>query len=337
MRRDVSKTMVALLLVSTMRLLGRNALAENRWGANYFPNVELTTQEGKTVRFYDDLLKGKIVVIDLIYTHCKDMCPLETARLAQVQKILGDRVGKDIFFYSISIDPKADTPEVMKAYADKFHAGQGWLFLTGKKEDIDLVARKLGLSSLTDKDSKDGHKASLMIGNEPAGTWMRNTATDNPKFLANQIISLLGDWKRDRLGGKSYAEATPLTRSGQSDYLFAGQHLFQVRCAACHTIGHGDRIGPDLKGVTRARDRAWLRRFIQFPNVVLDEKDPIATALYNKYQQVQMPNVRLGDQDVDALIAFLEAQGSAADKGGAAGQGSSSQVTGMLSDGPGAK
>src|SRR5437899_10033968 len=82
---------------------------ESHWGANYFPNVELTDQYGHKLRFYDDLLKGKIVVIEQFYTHCIDICPLETARLVQVQKMLGDRVGKDIFFYSISIDPKRDT------------------------------------------------------------------------------------------------------------------------------------------------------------------------------------------------------------------------------------
>ena len=84
------------------------------------------------------------MVIELIYTHCVDICPLETARLAQVQKMLGDRVGKDIFFYSISIDPTRDTPEVLKAYAEKYHVGPGWTFLTGKKEDIDLISKKLG-------------------------------------------------------------------------------------------------------------------------------------------------------------------------------------------------
>jgi protein SCO1/2 len=104
--------------------------------------VPLVTQDGKTVHFYDDLLKDKIVAIDLIYTHCVDSCPLETARLAQVQQLLGDRVGKDIFFYSISIDPKRDTPEVLKAYAEKYHAGPGWLFLTGKLADIELISKK---------------------------------------------------------------------------------------------------------------------------------------------------------------------------------------------------
>jgi protein SCO1/2 len=90
------------------------ALDNTRWGPDYFPNVELTTQDGATVHFYDDLLKGKMVVIELIYTHCVDACPLETARLAQVQRLLGDRVGKEIFFYSISIDPEHDTPAELK-------------------------------------------------------------------------------------------------------------------------------------------------------------------------------------------------------------------------------
>src|ERR1041385_8091038 len=98
------------------------AAYENQWGANYFPNVELTDQYGHKLHFYDDLLKGKIVAIEQFYTHCIDICPLETARLAQVQKMLGDRVGKDIFFYSISIDPKRDSPEAMKEYADTYHA-----------------------------------------------------------------------------------------------------------------------------------------------------------------------------------------------------------------------
>ncbi|HEV8181552.1 MAG TPA: SCO family protein, partial [Candidatus Angelobacter sp.] len=125
---------ITFVLAGALAILwGRPVLADSRWGANYFPNIELTTQGGKTVHFYDDLIKGKIVAIDLIYTTCQYSCPLETARLVQVQKMLGDRVGKDIFFYSITIDPKNDTPAALKAYAEKFHAGPGWTFLTGKK------------------------------------------------------------------------------------------------------------------------------------------------------------------------------------------------------------
>ena len=80
------------------------------WGKDYFPNVDLVNQDGKTLKFYDDLIKDKVVAINFIYTHCGDSCPAETASLKRVQALLGDSVGKDVFFYSISIDPDHDTP-----------------------------------------------------------------------------------------------------------------------------------------------------------------------------------------------------------------------------------
>lgn len=272
--------------------------ADGRWGANYFPNVPLTTQDGATVHFYDDLLKGKAVAINLIYTQCKDECPLETARLVQVQRLLGDRVGKDMFFYSISIDPNRDTPEVLKAYAEKFHVGPGWLFLTGKEEDIKLVAQKLGLSRRGDAASRDGHSAILMIGDEGSGQWMRNSAVDNPRFLATTIKKFFGRWN-DRNAGKSYAEARPLQ-------LDKGSYLFRARCAACHTVGEGDGVGPDLLGVTTRRDRAWLTRWLAAPDQMLAEQDPIASELLARYKNVPMPNLGLGEGDVAALIEYME-------------------------------
>jgi protein SCO1/2 len=270
------------------------------WGPNYFPNIELTTQDGKKVRFYDDLLKGKLVVVDLIYTSCDFSCPLETARLAQVQKLLGDRVGKDIFFYSISIDPKRDTPAKLKAYAKKFHVGPGWLFLTGKKADIDEVSKKLGLYTSSDIN-KDGHATSLMIGDVPNGQWMRNSAVDNPRFLATQITEFL-HMNQDMTTGASYAQAAPISITHK------GQYLFSTRCSACHTIGGGDRVGPDLIGVTNVRKHDWLTRFIQSPDRVLAAKDPVATALFRKYNRIVMPNLQLGPDDVQYLINYLALQ-----------------------------
>ena len=129
----LSKRLINLLGILVILLAGSLALLAGRVSPDHFPNIELMTQDGKKVHFYDDLIKDKIVAINLIYTHCQYSCPLETARLAQVQRILGDRVGKDIFFYSISIDPEHDTPAELKAYAEKYHAGPGWTFLTGKK------------------------------------------------------------------------------------------------------------------------------------------------------------------------------------------------------------
>lgn len=283
------------------------ALAENRWGADYFPDVELLTQEGASVRFYDDLLKGKSVAINVIYTRCKDECPLETARLVQLQRRLGERMGKDIFFYSISIDPSYDTPKVLKAYAEKYGVGPGWLFLTGKPEDIKLVTKKIGLSRGSDSANKDGHTASLMVGDVGSGQWMRNSAVDNPQFLAVTIGNFLG-W-RDPKQGKSYAEARPLN-VGQGEYLFGS------RCSACHTIGKGEKIGPDLAGVTVRRDRKWLARYVQQPERLLAEGDPIATKLFEKYHHARMPNVKLGAADVAAVLSYLESRDRASPASG---------------------
>ncbi|PTR14175.1 protein SCO1/2 [Nitrosospira sp. Nsp2] len=293
----------------TVLLAAGTAGASSRWGEDYFPNVPLITQNGEVIRFYDDLLKDKAVVINLIYTNCKDRCPLETARLGQVKRLLGDRVGTDIFFYSISIDPEHDTAEVLKAYADSFGAGPGWLFLTGNEADIKLISKKLGLSSINDSADRDGHLPSLMIGEASTGQWMRLSAVDDPRFLATKISTFLSDWNNSQGTGKSYSAARPIQG------LDAGSYLFRTRCSACHTVGQGDGLGPDLLGVARVRDRAWLARFIKTPEEMLAEKDPIAMELFIRYRGVRMPNLRLGDGDVETLIQYLETQTVAHESG----------------------
>ena len=296
-------TAVALLVGAVAALSIGVAVAGTPWGADYFPNVPLITQDGTIVRFYDDLLKGKKVAINLIYTSCKDECPLETARLVQVQQLLGDRVGKDVFFYSISIDPTRDTPEMLKAYAEKFHVRPGWLFLTGNEDDIKLVAKKLGLTRRRDALTRDGHSASLMIGDEAGGQWMRNSAVDNPRFLATTIGNFFG-WT-SRQPAKSYAEVSSSRMPEKREY------FFQSRCGACHTVGNGNGVGPDLAGVTTRRDRAWLTRYLAEPDRVRAEGDPIAMALFAKYKNVPMPNLRLSGIEVAGLLSYLETHAAA--------------------------
>ncbi|HYV67770.1 MAG TPA: SCO family protein [Myxococcales bacterium] len=274
------------------------AVAGGRWGAEYFPNVPLTTQDGKVLRFYDDLLKGKSVVINLIYTRCTASCPLETAKLAQVQRLLGDRVGKDVFFYSISIDPAHDTPEALKAYAQRFHAAPGWLFLTGKDEDVRLVSKKLGLSSPTDAATRDGHQPALMVGNEASGEWMRNSAVENPKFLAAMMSDFFG-WRNGK-PVRTYAAPVAIPQAGK------GEYLFNTRCAACHTIGKGDGLGPDLLQVTAVRERAWLSRYIAKPDEMLAEGDPLAVELFGRYATGHMPNLGLKTEEVEAIVSYLD-------------------------------
>ncbi|PYR88219.1 MAG: hypothetical protein DMF84_28925 [Acidobacteria bacterium] len=307
MQRTIRSLVLArIAAVATLWLTAASpAAAQNsHWGANYFPNVTLTTQDGATVHFYDDLIKGKIVAINLIYTTCTFACPLETARLAQVQRLLGDRMGRDVFFYSITIDPEHDTAAVLKDYAAKFHAGPGWLFLTGKQADIDLISKKIGLYSAPNPANPDGHTPNLLVGNEVTGQWMRNSGVDNPKFLARTIGDWLNSWQNPRKDLKSYAEAPPIT-------LDRGEYTFKNHCAACHTVGKGPLIGPDLRGVTNTRDRGWLTRFILAPDKLLAEGDPIAKELFQQYKNVRMPNLALSHEDVAVLVDYLAKQDAA--------------------------
>ena len=283
-----------------LALLGASvdAVRAAGWGADYFPNVTLTTHNGKKVRLYDDLLKGKRVAIAVMYTSCSVECPLITARMIELRKALGERVGKDIFFYSISIDPR-DRPEALREYAAKFGAGgPGWEFLTGKDEDIKLVTKKLGLSRNSDRDNKDGHTASLMVGNVDTGQWMRNSAVDNPQFLAATMLTFLG--LNDANIGPSYAEARPVA-------IDPGEYLFQSRCAGCHTLGQGDKIGPDLAGLTARRERTWVARYINAPEKLRGSGNPAALDLMKRYK-VRMPAQNLSHEELAALLEYLASQ-----------------------------
>jgi protein SCO1/2 len=303
----ISKLIMLTVILLSMLFAGSiAAFADDGnpyWGANYFPNVVLTDQNGKKVKFYDDLLKGKMVVINFIYTFCPDSCPLETAKLAQVQKLLGDRVGKDIFFYSISIDPKRDTPQELKDYAAKFHVKPGWAFLTGDIKDVNLIRSKLGQTVRPFENQLTGHSTSLTIGNEKTGQWMQDSSLDDPRYIAAMVGEWLDSWK-GHVHQTTYAGAK---QAEPADY-DRGAYLFKTRCAACHTVGEGEGVGPDLMGVTTVRSQAWLKRFISEPDKVLASDDVVAHVLFKKYKQIPMPNLRLGDTDITAVLAFIERQ-----------------------------
>jgi len=296
----IARAVVALLLLSMSGTSMRGAAQSGTpWNEQYFPDVRLTTQDGATVRFYD-LIKGKTVAIELIYTSCRFACPLETARLAQVQRLLGERMGRDVFFYSISIDPEHDTPAVLKAFAATFHAGPGWTFLTGRRADIERLARKLGLYSTPNPQDKDGHVPALLIGNEATGDWMRASALDNPNMTATMIARWIAGYPAAGASIKSYTEARPVAN------LTSGQYVFTTKCSACHGLGDGAKIGPDLSGVTAIRSRAWLASYIADPQAMLRRGDPIAKALSAKYGMVSMPTLQLTDRQVQDVIEYLD-------------------------------
>jgi len=176
--------------------------------ARYFPNVELTTHEGKKVRFYDDLIKDKIVVINFMYAECKGICPGITANLLKVQKLLGARVGRDIFMYSITLKPEEDSPQDLLHYARMHGVKPGWLFLTGKPDEIDALRRKLGFSNTNPKLDKDrsNHIGMVRYGNEPRQWWAMCPGQAHAEWIVESILWMDGP-KRSPQQNSSEARA----------------------------------------------------------------------------------------------------------------------------------
>ena len=159
----------------------------------HLPNVELITHEGRTVRFYDDLVKGKVVAINFMFTRCSRFCPITTAKLATVQAGLAERLGRDVFMYSITLDSTHDTPEVLRRYAQAFGAKPGWTFLTGKAKDITILRRKLGVydrDPLIDADLTK-HSGIIVLGNEPRGSWRALASLAEPLRIRQTIERII--------------------------------------------------------------------------------------------------------------------------------------------------
>lgn len=155
----------------------------------YFSDVELINQDGQKVRFYTDVLMGKTVVVNAFFTTCTSVCPPMTRNLEKVQEALGARIGKDVFIVSISVDPETDTPERLKSYSQKFHAKPGWIFLTGKKANVDWALYKVGQYV----EAKDDHKTGIIIGNEATGLWKKAFGLAKADELIQIVESVVND------------------------------------------------------------------------------------------------------------------------------------------------
>ena len=296
-----------LLLGVALLLMGSsNAAAGMSAGARSYPNVPLINQDGETLRFYDDVLKGKVVTINFMYANCGDSCPLETAKLLEVQKMLGEHVGKNVHMYSITVDPDRDTPEVLADYMEKFKIGPGWQFLTGKKEDIDLIRKKMGMFADEDGDGKDDladHMITFLIGNEVTGRWVKKTPFDVPEALVSLLLGRMQT--RSLLSTINSRDYASVPKKGASK---PGEDLFITRCTVCHTIGGGRKVGPDLLGLAENLDRKWLIRWLMEPDVMLKEKDPLAIALFKQHNEVPMPNLKLSEKDAIDLISYMQVE-----------------------------
>ena len=155
----------------------------------YFPNVVLRTQNNKKVRFYDDLIKDKIVTINFFYAKCEGVCPLVTSNLVKVQKLLGERMGRDVFMNSITLKAEEDTPAMLKEYEEMHRIGRGWNLLTGEPKDVELLRRRLGFINPDPRVDKDvtQHIGNVRYGNEPLMLWAACPGMANAAWIAESI------------------------------------------------------------------------------------------------------------------------------------------------------
>ncbi len=156
-------------------------------GASYFTNLPLVSQDRPRLRFYDDLVRGKIVLINSFYASCADVCSPVSFNLANAQKLLDEQLDTPVQIVSISTDPVADTPELLRDYAKRHGAQPGWSFVTGKKENVDWVLHKLGLYN----EDKTQHSAILWIGNERSGAWLKLHALAPPEAIVAAVRKIL--------------------------------------------------------------------------------------------------------------------------------------------------
>jgi protein SCO1/2 len=162
-------------------------------GVDYFTNVEVIDQNGKKLRFYDDVMKGKILMISFFFTACDNICPLTTDNLVRVQELLGSRMDDEIRMISISLQPEHDTPEVMAAYAKMHGVGPGWMFLTGAKDDIELLRHRLGFFDINAEiDSElEEHVGTVRIANEPMHRWAMSPSLISPSAMVRAVDRVL--------------------------------------------------------------------------------------------------------------------------------------------------
>jgi protein SCO1 len=152
------------------------------------PDVALLDQYGRQVQFYQDLVKDKVVAINFIFTTCSTVCRPAGAHFEALQRVLGDRMGRDILLISISADPVTDTPPRLRAWGEKFHAGPGWILLTGAKSKVDTLLKALQVFT----PDKQEHTPLVLVGNDATGTWTRAYGLVAPTILAALLSSVSG-------------------------------------------------------------------------------------------------------------------------------------------------
>jgi protein SCO1 len=177
---------------ANLALPAASALAEpqaNTAAQKYFSDVELINHEGSPMRFYSDLIKGKVVVISTFFAQCAGVCPILNRKIQAIQEALTERVGNDLHIISLTVDPQNDTPEKLSAYAKLFNAQPGWHFISGPEQNLRAALAKLGMN-VSDREQ---HSNTIIIGNDNTGLWKKAFGLAKEDELIRIVESVLHD------------------------------------------------------------------------------------------------------------------------------------------------
>lgn len=167
--------------------------ARDEQARRYFTDTVLQDQDGKAVRFYADVLRDRLVLLNFVYTDCGEACPLITQHLVTVKEALGADFGREVRFVSISLDPRRDTPEALRKFAARFGAlHPEWRFLGGEPQRVAQVLRRLGGHT----DDLEAHNTALIAGNLRTGHWRRFRPDTPAAVLAAQLRRMAGEDRR---------------------------------------------------------------------------------------------------------------------------------------------
>ena len=152
-----------------------------------FPMADLIDSNGHPFRFDQAAFDASVVLIDFVYTTCTTICPVLTATMAAAQHRLARHLGDQVVLVSVSVDPTNDTPEKLSAYAQRFHAGEHWRWLTGKKGQVDRVLRAFGLTT----GAPEEHPPVMLVGRPTKNRWLRWVGIPATESVVGETLAMI--------------------------------------------------------------------------------------------------------------------------------------------------
>jgi cytochrome oxidase Cu insertion factor (SCO1/SenC/PrrC family) len=187
--KKLKRTLAGLCLgLLFLPLAGYAQQSEEERARNYFTDTEVIDQNGKKLRFYSDVLRERVVLISFIFTNCEYACPMLAQKLKQARGLMVPAIKDDVWFVTLSVDPERDTPESMKQFAEKQGVDESrWIFLTGEKQNVELLVKKLGQYT----PDVEAHTTLMLAGNDRTRHWIRVLPMVPPDGIAQQMRSLV--------------------------------------------------------------------------------------------------------------------------------------------------